>query len=454
MKITQKRILFTPVNGVGHVNACIGIAKSLLKRGHRIGFFVERTYNGKIQKLGFEEFCYEPSFFGVKKDTANLKNPGESAAQYLVDKKIIGKQNTLEQLKKLTEKPDESMNIKRFEDNEKLKQVIESFQPDLFIVDNIVLEPIIDCSKKPWIKIMSVAPLVYLYDIDHLPPAWSGLAADSDRKEWPKYREIINQFIVNKDNNDFNEKHGFRRYENDLLMPLTQVLTIYAYPEEYDYPEIKEYHPDWFNLEVFNKNESGEKIDLKEFLPKDFYENDLNGNWSGKWIYVSMGSMGSVDLNLMHRLIEVLSKTNHKYIVSKGPRHEEYELTGNLWGDRYLPQVKILPVVDLVITHGGNNSVTETFAQGKPMIIMSLFCDQHDNALRLSETNWAIKIPPYDFTDEQMIKSIDHLLYDEELNQRLKQASQRILQTDKHEQMCEKIEKILAKFDNNNSVKD
>ena len=175
MKITQKRILFTPINGVGHVNACIGIAKSLLKRGHRIGFFVERTYNGKIQKLGFEEFCYEPSFFGVKKDTANLKNPGESAAEYLVDKKIIGKQNTLEQLKKLTEKPDESMNKKRFEDIEKLKQVIESFQPDLFIVDNMVLEPIIDCSKKPWIKIMSVAPLVYLHDIDHLPPAWSGL---------------------------------------------------------------------------------------------------------------------------------------------------------------------------------------------------------------------------------------------------------------------------------------
>uniref|UniRef100_A0A6P6XZ04 UDP-glucuronosyltransferase 1-1-like n=1 Tax=Dermatophagoides pteronyssinus TaxID=6956 RepID=A0A6P6XZ04_DERPT len=112
-------------------------------------------------------------------------------------------------------------------------------------------------------------------------------------------------------------------------------------------------------------------------------------------------------------------------------------------GDRYLPQVKILPVVDLVITHGGNNSVTETFAQGKPMIIMPLFADQHDNAQRLSEKNLAIKLPPYDFTDEQMIESIDRLLYDKELNQRLLRASKRILQTDKHEIVCDMIEKIL-----------
>ena len=228
-------------------------------------------------------------------------------------------------------------------------------------------------------------------------------------------------------------------------MPLTQAMTIYAYPEEYDYPEIKEHHPDWFNLEVFNKNDSGETVDLKEFLPKEFYDNDLDGNFTGKWIYVSMGSMGSVDLDLMHRLIDALSKTNHKYIVSKGPRHEEYELKRNLWGDRYLPQMKILTVVDLVITHGGNNTVTETFAYGKPMIVMPMFVDQHDNAQRLSEKKLAIKIDPYDFNDEQLIKAIDQILNDEQLKRRLLSASNRIQNSPRHEQLCDKIEEILSK---------
>src|SRR5699024_4957220 len=86
---------------------------------------------------------------------------------------------------------------------------------------------------------------------------------------------------------------------------------------------------------------------------------------SGKLCYISMGTLGSADVNLMKRLADILSKTPHKYIVSKGPRHEEYDLPRNMWGDRFLPQTKIVPLVDLVITHGGNNSVTEVFAEGK-----------------------------------------------------------------------------------------
>lgn len=86
--------------------------------------------------------------------------------------------------------------------------------------------------------------------------------------------------------------------------------------------------------------------------------------------------MGSIDLKLMNRLMEAIAKTNHKYIVSKGPRHLEYELPVNAWGDRFLPQMKIVPKMDLVITHGGNNTTTEVFAQGVPMIVLPLFGDQ------------------------------------------------------------------------------
>ena len=262
-----------------------------------------------------------------------------------------------------------------------------------------------------------------------------------------KYREIVLGVLKKNAFADHIVKLGYEKYPDDPCeIEKRYAFYVYAYPKELNHWKIESTYPRWFNLDVFNRNVQNETIDLEKLVGKDFFHDDLGGKFSGKWIYVSMGSMGSVDLNLMHRLIEVLSKTNHKYIVSKGPRHEEYELTGNLWGDRYLPQVKILPVVDLVITHGGNNSVTETFAQGKPMIIMSLFVDQHDNAQRLSETNWAIKIPPYDFTDEQLIVSIDRLIYDDELNARLKRASQRILSIDKHEIACDLIEKIFFKI--------
>ncbi len=54
----------------------------------------------------------------------------------------------------------------------------------------------------------------------------------------------------------------------------------------------------------------------------------------------------------MQRVTTVLAKTAHKYIVSKGPRHDQYELPENMWGNQYLPQTKIVPFMNLVITHG------------------------------------------------------------------------------------------------------
>ncbi len=63
--------------------------------------------------------------------------------------------------------------------------------------------------------------------------------------------------------------------------------------------------------------------------------------------------MGSIDVQLMKRIIAVLGKTPHKCIVSKGPRAAEYTLPPNCWGEPFLRQTAILPLVDLVITHGG-----------------------------------------------------------------------------------------------------
>ena len=201
-----------------------------------------------------------------------------------------------------------------------------------------------------------------------------------------------------EEGNDIFEELGYPRYENDICCPKTQSLTVYAFPEEYNYEEIRNFDK-WFNIEVFNKNEERKIIQLKDYLPKEFLEDDLDGKWSGKWIYVSMGSMGSAHLKLMERILKPLVNTPHKYIVSKGPRHQEYELPGkNMWGDRYLPQKELLPQMDLVLTHGGNNTVTETFAQGVPMIVFPLFGDQHDNGQRLHETGYAIKLEPYNFT--------------------------------------------------------
>jgi UDP:flavonoid glycosyltransferase YjiC (YdhE family) len=121
----------------------------------------------------------------------------------------------------------------------------------------------------------------------------------------------------------------------------------------------------------------------------------------------------------MKRLVTVLADTPHRYIVSKGPQHTEFELASNMWGAEFLPQTKIVPLVDLVITHGGNNTTTEAFHFGKPMIVLPLFWDQYDNAQRVDETGFGVRLATYAFEAAELTGAIDRLLADSRLRERM-----------------------------------
>jgi UDP:flavonoid glycosyltransferase YjiC (YdhE family) len=128
----------------------------------------------------------------------------------------------------------------------------------------------------------------------------------------------------------------------------------------------------------------------------------------------------------MRRLVDVLSRSPHRFIVSKGPQHAEYELAENMWGDEFLPQPAILPLVDLVITHGGNNTTTECFHFGKPMVALPLFWDQYDNAQRVAETGFGSRLATYSFEDGELLGVVDQLIADDELRGRLRGISEQL----------------------------
>jgi len=122
----------------------------------------------------------------------------------------------------------------------------------------------------------------------------------------------------------------------------------------------------------------------------------------------------------------VLATTEHRVIVSKGPLAGQIALHDNQAGEGFLPQPAILPLVDLVITHGGNNTVTEALHYGKPMVVLPLFWDQVDNAQRIDETGFGRRLATYDFEDGELTGAIDRLLADRRLAERLGRLSARI----------------------------
>ncbi len=189
-------------------------------------------------------------------------------------------------------------------------------------------------------------------------------------------------------------------------------LNLYLFPPELDYPRSVLLGPTWHNLQTCVR------------ATDDPWDPPVPDG--RRLIYLSLGSLGSADVDLMRRLVELLADTPHRYVVSRGPRHDEYELADNMLGAEFLPQTSVLPHVDAVITHGGNNTVTECMWFGKPMLVLPVFWDQHDNAQRVHETGYGIRLPTYALTRDQLAGAVDRLLTDAELRERSVAAGERL----------------------------
>jgi UDP:flavonoid glycosyltransferase YjiC (YdhE family) len=188
-------------------------------------------------------------------------------------------------------------------------------------------------------------------------------------------------------------------------------LNLYTYPEVIDYTDRRPLAPTWHRLDS-----SVRATDDPFEVPAEL---DSANSDRSALIYLSLGSLGSADVELMQRLIDVLGRTPHRYIVSKGPLHDTFDLPSNMWGAQQVPQTNVLPLCDLVITHGGNNTTTEAFHFGKPMVLLPLFWDQYDNAQRVDETGYGVRLPTYAFEDADLIGAVDRLLDDTDLHTRM-----------------------------------
>ena len=83
-------------------------------------------------------------------------------------------------------------------------------------------------------------------------------------------------------------------------------LNLMLYPAELDYRRRRALPPTWHNLET-----SVRATDPGWEPP----------GGDGPLIYVSLGSLGSGDVALMRRLVDALSRTPYRYVVSTGPQH-------------------------------------------------------------------------------------------------------------------------------------
>lgn len=102
-------------------------------------------------------------------------------------------------------------------------------------------------------------------------------------------------------------------------------------------------------------------------------------------VYVSLGTVFNAQPRVFDAILAAFDPDRFSVIVSAGASYEVLRARGSPHVSvfRRVPQVPLLHEVDLVITHGGNNTVQETLSAGRPMVVVPFGGDQRANALRV-----------------------------------------------------------------------
>ena len=397
-------VLFMPESAYGPTNNCTGIGDVLRRQGHRIVFAAEVSWRGRLQPLGFEDDLVDlapPPEAG-----AAGQDPGRFWKEFVRDTAPEFRKPTIEQLDTVVKPVWQELAAGARHCQPQLATIVERARPDVIVEDNVVGFPALVTAGVPVVRIVSCNPLE-IRD-PQLPPAFSGYPT-ADPAGWPAFRAAYDQVHrpVWEEFNAWCIEQGTPPLP-DLEFIHEGTANLYVYPEHADYRRTRPLGPSWHRLDS-----SVRRTDEKFELP------DALAGGDGALVYFSLGSLGSADVQLMQRVIDCLAATRHRYIVSKGPLHEEIQLAPNMVGAEFLPQASIIGMCDLVITHGGNNTVTECLHFGKPMILLPLFWDQYDNAQRMHELGLGVRLDTYQFADAELLDALDLLLRNAVLARRL-----------------------------------
>ncbi|MEM9824684.1 MAG: glycosyltransferase [Bacteroidota bacterium] len=146
---------------------------------------------------------------------------------------------------------------------------------------------------------------------------------------------------------------------------------------------------------------------LKKYLPE---------NTDQKIIYASMGSQTAhYPIRSKKFFDSIIQSMRHEemkgfhLILSISPffdRKDFTELPDNVAIHNWVPQVDLLPHVDLVFIHGGLGTIKECICNGLPMIVVPMGRDQFTNARRIDHHQLGLSLKVETLTPEKINKAI------------------------------------------------
>ncbi|PRC90935.1 glycosyltransferase [Solimicrobium silvestre] len=422
------KIAFFPEAAYGPALNSIGIAQAVAQLGHKVVFLSDPGFVALYQEYGFEAHPVNLSAPMAAEEMAKFwesfinghipnfsKSPFDQIDNYVKDcwAAIVDSAKFAQ---------------------EDLPRVLDKIRPDLICVDNVILFPAIKQYGTPWVRIISCSE----NEIEDpaIPPHLSGCAMQ-DSAAHARFRARFNEVIrpLHDDFNAFLASAGEAPYPLGQFFETSPYLNLLLYPEPVKF---KRAHP--LLSPQFEYLEGCVRQEKPYVVPHFSAHNEA------PLIYVSFGSLGAGDVALLKRLIAALATMPYRVLVNVGAYKDQYtELPPNVIVDSWFPQPSVIPLVDLVIHHGGNNSFTECLFFGKPAIIMPFVWDGHDNATRVEETGHGFKLNRHDWTETALISQMEMCLYSPVIQTKLAATSRHMQAQNGPAKAARLLDELLSK---------
>lgn len=402
----SKTIAFFPEAAFGPALNSVGIAQACERLGHTAVFLTDPGMGGVYEGYGFKEY------------KVNMSEPmdPEEMAKYWSDF-INGhipnfSKSPYDQIDNYVKECWEAIVETSIWAEKDLPGVLNEVKPDLICVDNVVLFPAIKQFGVPWVRIISCSENE-IPDPD-IPPHLSG-CGENDKDCFERYERRFNEVIapIHERFNRFLVECNEQAYPLGQFFEASPNLNLLLYPEPVKFTRRNALDPKRFQyLEGCVRREQPYSV------PQFQSHNDK------PLLYVSFGSLGCGDTALLKRIIDVVGASPYRALVNVGDYESEYgDVPSNVHIAGWYPQPSVIPQVDVVIHHGGNNSFTECLYFGKPAIIMPYVWDGHDNAIRVQETGHGLKMDRYAWSDDELVSNIERLLSDSVMREKLAATS-------------------------------
>jgi MGT family glycosyltransferase len=130
-------------------------------------------------------------------------------------------------------------------------------------------------------------------------------------------------------------------------------------------------------------------------------------------IYASLGTTRNVLAFVFRLVAEACRDLDLQLVISLGGRFDPEmfsELPGTPLVTHFAPQLELLRLAKIVITHGGPNTVFEALMEGKPMVAIPLAHDQPAIAARLARLGIAEVLPVMRLSAGKVLSAVTKVL--------------------------------------------